>query len=71
MKKCKKTNEHHRLPTSRGGTDTFPHNNMVTVSVTRHAHWHALFSNRDLESIVKELNNVWIDSRYKLKIEQR
>ena len=71
MKKCKKKDYHHRLPQSKGGTDTFPHNNLVEVSVTRHRHWHAIFANRDLESIVRELNNVWIDPRFKLKIEQR
>lgn len=69
MKKKKKVDYHHRLSQALGGTDEFPCGNLVRVSKSRHAHWHALFSgNRSLESIVDELNKVWIDTRYKLVI---
>lgn len=68
MKKKLKYDYHHRLPISRGGTDTFPENNLVKVSKNRHAHWHALFANRSVESIVDELNKVWIRPDYKLTI---
>jgi hypothetical protein len=62
---------HHRLPQSKGGTDYYPEGNLVRVNKVKHAHWHALFANRDLEDIVDELNNLWIDPRFKLTIEQR
>lgn len=62
---------HHRLPQSKGGTDYHPLGNLVRVNKVRHAHWHALFADRDLRSIVEELNSVWIDPRYKLEIKQR
>ncbi len=67
-KKKNRFDYHHRLPQSQGGTDTYPHNNVVRVSKIRHAHWHALWANRDVESIVREMNLLWIDPRYKLTI---
>lgn len=72
MKTKMKTDLHHRLPRLQNGTDTFPENNLVVVPKKRHAHWHALFSgNRTLESIVQELNNVWIDPRYEIFIKEK
>lgn len=59
---------HHRLPVSRNGTDTFPTGNLKRVNKVRHAHFHALFTNRSVESIVDELNEVWLDPRVKLVI---
>jgi hypothetical protein len=70
-KKCRRFDYHHRLPQSRGGTDTYPAGNLVRVNKVKHAYWHALFANRELEDIVEELNRVWIDPRMKLTIEQR
>lgn len=67
-KKGQRYDHHHRLPRSRGGTDEYPKGNLVRVSKVRHAHWHALFANRSLESIVAELNKVWIDPQMKLVI---
>lgn len=58
--KYKKTN-HHRLPRACGGTDDYPVGNVILVSKRRHEAYHQLFSGeRCLESIVNELNNVWI-----------
>jgi len=71
MKKKKKFDYHHRLPQSRGGTDSYPEGNLVRVSKQRHAHWHALFANRDVESIIAELNSVWLPPNVKLTFEQR
>lgn len=67
-KKGKRYDYHHRLPQSQGGTDTYPEDNLIRVSKVRHAHWHALFANRSLESIVAEMNSVWIDPRFQLYI---
>lgn len=69
MKKKSKRDEHHRLSQALGGTDEYPEGNIVTVSKVRHRHWHALFDgNRTLESIVYELNEVWIRPDKKLII---
>lgn len=71
MKKKAKTDYHHRLPRSRGGTDFFPEGNLVRVNKVRHANWHRLWADRSLEEIVDEMNELWIDPRYKLVIERR
>jgi len=72
MKKGQRYDYHHRLPQRQGGTDTFPEGNLVRVKQERHRHWSALFSgDRTLESIVDEINGVWIDPRYILKIQKR
>lgn len=70
-KKKNRFDYHHRLPQSRGGTDYYPLGNLVKVNKVRHAHWHALFANRSVESIVEELNSVWLDPRIKLEIQCR
>ena len=70
MKTKYKYDIHHRLPRQQGGTNYFPSNNLKRVVKKRHAHWHSLFGGcRSLESIVKELNTVWIDPRYELVIQ--
>jgi ribosomal protein L9 len=63
--------EHHRLGQSNGGTDTFPENNVILVPRRKHQKFHALFGSMTVEQIVAELNEVWIDPRYKLVIHRR
>ncbi len=66
MTKVKMT-RHHKRSRSQGGNNDL--NNISHVSEVRHRAWHTLFSgDRSIESIVEELNRVWIDGRYKLVI---
>lgn len=63
--------EHHRLGKSNGGTDTFPENNVILVPRRKHQRFHTMFGSMTVEQIVAELNEVWIDPRVKLVIEER
>jgi len=71
MKKKAKFDNHHRLPRSRGGTDFYPKDNLIRVNKYRHANWHRLWADMSLEEIVEEMNRLWIDPRYELKIERK
>lgn len=72
MKKRHRYDYHHRLPQAQGGTDNYPEGNLVRVNAIRHAHWSALFKgDTPLDSIVEELNNVWIDPRYELILKRK
>jgi hypothetical protein len=62
---------HHRLPISRGGSDTFPRGNTIEVCRSKHQAWHTLFDSWPLERVVVELNNVYIDPRFRLVIQRR
>lgn len=71
-KRGKRYDYHHRLSQRLGGTDEFPAGNLIGVSKVRHQHWHALFGgHRTLDSIVDELNSVWIDPRFELVLKLR
>jgi len=57
-------NTHHRLARSRGGkTNKF---NCVRVNEKRHYAWHVMFGNMTGEEIAREINNLWIDPRFKV-----
>jgi len=72
MKKRNKKDNHHRLSKALGGSDTFPKFNLVEVPKHKHEAWHTLFAgHRSLESIVQELNLVWIRPDKKLIIVDR
>ena len=72
MKNKYKRDVHHRLSRACGGTDHFPANNMIRVPRRKHVAYHRLFpGDMCLCDIVKQLNEVWIDPRYKLVIEKR
>ena len=48
-----RTNRHHIVPRSRGGTSNLE--NLATVNIKKHEHYHALFSNRTPEEIISHL----------------
>ena len=66
-------NRHHRQCESNGGYDYIykGENNIVNVDAKRHAMWHQMFSNMFPEEIVREINKLWLDPRYELKLERR
>ena len=58
------SNHHHRRPRSRGGSR---HNgNYVKVDAERHHYWHCLFGNMTGEEIMREINTLWLDPRFKV-----
>lgn len=57
---------HHRLPRSRGGTDTYPENNVILVQQNMHRAWHLLVGNMEAPEIADMLNDNWIDPSYYL-----
>ena len=57
---------HHKLPRSRGGTDTFPPGNVVNVEKKLHRAWHSLVGNMEAKEIAAMLTDTWIDPRYYL-----
>ena len=66
----RKKSEHHRLPRVQGGTRKSPTGNIVKVDARRHEAWHTLFSSyMTTYQIAKELNDLWIDPRYRLVVE--
>lgn len=62
----RKKSRHHRKPRSLGGK-TEPRNISV-VDKRRHAHWHALFGNKPIEEIARELNEIWLDPDYEIVV---
>jgi hypothetical protein len=65
----KKTNQHHRLPRSQGGSND--DSNISIVNISKHDAYHLLFSRRDSRcmephEIAQELNETWIDPKYAL-----
>jgi len=65
MRRVKKmTDTHHRKPRSKGGDDSC--GNIVTVSKTKHQHFHHLFYEGSPQKIANILNRTWIDPDYEL-----
>jgi len=62
----KAVERHHRKPRSRGGTDTSPPNNVVTVVKKYHQAYHLLFGNMQPNEIARVLTDAWIDPDYYL-----
>ena len=62
--KTHKLSEHHRLPTSLGGTSEI--DNISYLTPTKHQSWHTLFQNWDAERIVEEINRLYIDPHYEV-----
>jgi len=61
---------HHRRSRFLGGDNS--EENISIVTDVKHRAWHILFSGeRTIDSIADELNDVWIDPRYKLVVERR
>lgn len=60
------SNIHHRRPRSKGGTTRWPRGNCVKVVARRHYFWHCLFGNMSGESIIEEINRLWIDPTCKI-----
>jgi len=65
-KKEPQFDEHHRVPRSKGGTDT--PSNVILVRVTKHRAYHTLFENKGPHEVAQELNKTWIDPRYELVV---
>jgi len=61
--------KHHRKPKSLGGSDDT--RNVSIVSQKRHEAWHTLFQNKTIHEIVRELNSVWIDPDWKIRVEAK
>jgi hypothetical protein len=59
-----KLTRHHRLPKSRNGANDPP--NVVKVPQSKHEAWHILFSNMTAQEVLEQMNDWWIDPRYKL-----
>jgi len=60
---------HHRKPKAQKGRAK---DGISEVSDAKHRAWHTLFSGeRSTRSIVKELNDVWIDPEYILTVRKR
>ena len=53
--------KHHRRPVSRGGTETFPHNNISWVKRRHHEAWHKLFGNHCPTEIARIINELYLD----------
>jgi len=48
-----RTNKHHIIPRSRGGSSSLE--NLAKVDIKKHEHYHALFDNRTPEEIINNL----------------
>lgn len=59
--------DHHRRPTSIGGTDD-PANISFRVSVGKHVAWHLLFKNYAPPEIAKIINTIWLDPDYIIEV---
>ena len=61
---------HHRLPRSRGGSDTFPKpnrsvgGNVVNIEQDIHRAWHLVVGNMNAPEVAKMLSDHLIDPRY-------
>lgn len=63
----KRKTRHHRRSKALGGGDD--EKNISIVSERRHRAWHILFhGEKEIQEIVRELNEVWIDPDFKLII---
>ncbi len=62
------SNRHHRRPRSQGGGGG---KNVVRVNSRRHYFWHCMFSNMSAEEIMHEINNSWLDERFKITVQPR
>lgn len=58
------SNWHHRKPRSLGGKTN--KKNCVRVNKKRHYFWHCLFGNMSGEEIMADINNFWLDPRFKV-----
>ena len=63
-----KLTKHHRLPRVKGGTATYPQNNISYLRGDRHRLWHLLFGTESAESICWLINKFYIDPRYILEV---
>jgi hypothetical protein len=68
-KKSRVYEVHHRLPTSRGGTND--PRNLSTVQQKYHRAYHLLFGNMTPKEMASYLNEVWIDPEVKLVVRKR
>lgn len=59
-------NIHHRRPQSIGG-DSRPAN-LSEVRIDHHKAWHTLFGNMTAQEIMSEINDKWLDYRYKMTV---
>jgi hypothetical protein len=66
VKKSRVMERHHRLPRSRGGTDTFPPGNVVNMEQDIHRAWHKIVGNMNAEEVAAMLTDHFIDPRYYL-----
>lgn len=55
---------HHRLPRSRGGSNS--PNNISIVERKQHQAWHLLVGNMNAEEVAAMLTDTWIDADYYL-----
>lgn len=60
---------HHRLPSSRGGTNC--KYNISFVRDNQHEAWHTLFGNLEVWDIAKLINEVWIDPNFEFIVRPR
>lgn len=58
--------DHHRRPTSIGGTDDPV--NISRVSIGKHVAWHLLFKNNVPLEIAKIINTIWLDPDYTIVV---
>lgn len=64
MGKKKKTDKHHRRPTSIGGSNS--ERNISIIPIKKHCAWHILFANMQATEIAREINEKYIDPDYVL-----
>lgn len=60
---------HHRIPRSRGGSNS--PRNLIYVPRKAHGYYHALFGNMTAFEIAQYLNTTWIDPDLKLVVRKR
>jgi hypothetical protein len=60
--------KHHRKPRSLGGNND--PQNISYVDIKKHRLWHSLFCNYTPEQIFDEINKIWLDPAYQIKLEK-
>lgn len=64
VRKPREMDRHHRLPRSRGGSNSPP--NISIVEKDLHRAWHRLVGNMNAEETAAMLTDTWIDPNYYL-----
>lgn len=65
----KQLTRHHRVPRSKGGSDS--DRNISLVPCNKHEAYHLLFANLPPEDVARILNAHWIDPDYELVVQKK